>query len=86
MGMLLAAMLFNMLLGSGLVTVLGQVHMVLLLVSSMGLLVSVVAVGSSVLVLDLNEVIVNSVDLDTAVRPAAILRPSGLPASLDHLS
>jgi len=68
MGMLLAAMLFNMLLGSGLVTVLGQVHMVLLLVSSMGLLVSVVAVGSSVLVLDLNEVIVNSVDLDTAVR------------------
>jgi len=74
MGMLFGTMLFNMLLGSGLVTMLGQVDMVLFLVSSMSLLVSVVAVGSNllVLVLDLDEVVVNSGDLIIAIWESSL--------------
>jgi len=68
--MLLATMLRGMLLGGRLVSVLGQAHVVLLLVSSMGLLVRVVTVGSSVLVCDLGEVPVQvgTVDLLAAVN------------------
>lgn len=70
MSMLLASMLRGMLLGGGLVSVLGQADVVLLLVGSMGLLVRVVTVGSSVLVRDLGEVPVHvgAIDLLATVN------------------
>lgn len=61
-------LLATMLLGSRLVMVLGQASMMLLLVSSMSFLVSMVTVGGSVLVLDLGEVLIDAVDLCTAVN------------------
>lgn len=70
-GMGLFRMLFQVSLGGGLVTVLSQAHlmlMVLLLVGSMGLLVCVVAMSSSMLVGNLGKVVVNAVDLCTTVN------------------
>lgn len=61
-------LLATVLLRSRLVTVLGQASMMLLLVSSMSFLVSLVTVGGSVLVLNLGEVLIDAVDLGTAVN------------------
>lgn len=65
-------LLGTMSLCSSLVTVLGQGHMMLLLVGSVSLLVSLVAVGSSMLVMDLGEVVVDTIDLETAVNESCL--------------